>query len=59
LGGRVLLHAGVGTGWMGQVVVNSLVVVVYSDREHFFGLFLTNHMLIQVLEDLENNFVYI
>jgi hypothetical protein len=42
---------------MGQVVVDPLVVVVYGDREHFFGLFLTNHMFIQVLEDLENNVV--
>lgn len=46
---RVVLHGIL--EW--QVVINSLVVVVHSNAENFLSIFLTNHMLIQILIDLE------
>lgn len=59
LGRRILLHAGVCTVRVWHIVVDSLVVIVYGHRENFFGLFLTHHVFIQVLEDLENSSDYI
>jgi hypothetical protein len=38
-----------------NVVVDALVMIVHSYRQHFLGMFLTHNKPIQIVKDLQKN----